>query len=97
MKRRWIAGRGGGGGGRRREQRAMKEIMVENFMESPASGNCRVCTAGKDVEILKGGGEGGGRGGGWRLMPSREKLSEGAAMTALNRASLTPCALYETR
>lgn len=53
--RRWIAG----GGERRREQRAMKEIMVENFMESPASGNCRVCTAGKDVEILKGRGEGG--------------------------------------
>lgn len=56
MKRRWIAG-ARGGGGRRREQRAMKEIMVENFMESPASGNCRVCTAGKDVEILKGGGK----------------------------------------
>lgn len=39
----------------------MKEIMVENFMESPASGNCRVCTAGKDVEILKGGGRRGKR------------------------------------
>lgn len=69
----------------------MKEIMVENFMESPASGNCRVCTAGKDVEILKGRGEGGGR----KRLEINAVTSEDAAVTALNRTSLTPCALYD--
>lgn len=59
------------------------------FYGIASSGNCRVCTAEKDVEILK---RGGARG--WKLMPSREKLSEGCDGGLESNFSYIACSIF---
>lgn len=90
--RRWVAGREGGGGTKSDEGNNGGKF----YGIASSGGNCRVCTAEKDVEILKRGrGDGlveGGRGRRlWRLMPSREKMLR---CWSSNRISLTARALY---
>lgn len=70
------------------------------FYGIASSGNCRVCTAEKDVEILKRGGarvvgeEGRGGARGWKLMPSREKLSEGCDGGLESNFSYIACSIF---